>query len=120
MLSRRACCEALSAKASPVNSQAHLVESCSQFKLLNVCEVLVCCRTGQAYTDVLVTNVVGPYLTTKYFLPLLKKKQTRKIVNTSSILGSVSWNRSGMKGENGFAPYFVAYNSSKSALNMRK
>lgn len=75
--------------------------------------------TGQAYTDVLVTNVVGPFLTTKHFLPLLKKKQTRKIVNTSSILGSVSWNRSGMKGENPFGPYFVAYNSAKAALNMQ-
>lgn len=63
---------------------------------------------------VLNINVVGPFLVTKYFLPLLKKKQTRVVVNTSSICGSISAN---FKGD--FGGYLLPYNSSKAAINMR-
>lgn len=75
--------------------------------------------SGEDYRQVLNVNVVGPFLVTKHFLPLLKKKQTRTIINTSSILGSVSWNRAATKGKNPFGPYFLAYNSSKAAVNMQ-
>ena len=72
------------------------------------------CRSGTDYATVLGTNVVGPFLVTKYFLPLLKKKQTRVVVNTSSVCGSISANFNG-----DFGGMLLAYNSSKAAINMR-
>ncbi|KAL3141582.1 hypothetical protein ABBQ32_004825 [Trebouxia sp. C0010 RCD-2024] len=70
--------------------------------------------SGSEYTRVLNINVVGPFLVTKYFLSLLKKKQTRVVVNTSSICGSISAN---FKGD--FGGYLLPYNSSKAAINMQ-
>ena len=61
------------------------------------------------------TNVVGPFLVTKHFLPQLKKKNTKVVVNTSSICGSISANASGA-----FKGLLLPYNSSKAAINMRE
>lgn len=66
------------------------------------------CRTGKDYLRVLNVNVVGPFLVTVHFLPLLRKKQTRAVVHTSSICGSIAGARQGMFGGN-----IIAYNSSK-------
>ena len=65
-------------------------------------------RTGKEYLKVLQVNVVGPFLVTLHFLPLLRKKQTRAVVHTSSICGSIAGARQGMFGGN-----IIAYNSSK-------
>ncbi len=60
------------------------------------------------------TNVFGPFALTKAMLPLLKASPAGRIVNQSSILGSLS---SMSKGQGGsFAT--PAYTSSKAALNM--
>ena len=74
----------------------------------------VYCSSGTEYMRVLAINVVGPFLVTKYFLPLLRKKQTRVVVNTSSVCGSISAN---FKGD--FGGMLLPYNSSKAAINMR-
>ncbi len=76
-------------------------------------------RTGATYSNVLKVNVVGVFLTTKAFVPLLKKKQSRTIVQLSSIFASTSFNRKGTE-NNPAATKLIAYNSSKAALNMRK
>ncbi len=60
-------------------------------------------------------NVVGPFLVTKHFLPLLKKKNTKVVINTSSICGSISTAASGA-----FKGFLLPYNCSKAAINMRK
>ena len=60
-------------------------------------------------------NTVGPYLVTKYFLPQLRKKSTKVVINTSSIVGSIAFNASG-----GYKGLWLPYTSSKAALNMRK
>ena len=67
-------------------------------------------------------NVVGPYLVTRTFLPLLMKRNTRTVVQISSGLGSITRNRLGMTEpeKNPIGNAFIAYNSSKAALNMRK
>lgn len=69
------------------------------------------CRTGKDYLNVLNVNVVGPFLVTKHFLPSLKKKQTRVVVQTSSICGSISAARAGA-----FGGFLIAYNASKVCL----
>ena len=62
------------------------------------------------------TNVFGVFAVTKAMLPLLKKSASGRIVNLSSGLGSLTqnsdpnWQFAGVKA--------LAYNSSKSALNM--
>ena len=38
-------------------------------------------------------NVVGPLRVTQKLLPLLLKRDTRKVVNVSSLLGSISTHR---------------------------
>lgn len=64
---------------------------------------------------------MGPFLVTKHFLPLLMKKNTRVVVNSSSICGSISATVSGgIGGENPLASVLLPYNTSKAALNMRK
>lgn len=65
-------------------------------------------------------NVVGTFLVTKAFLSLLRKKESRTIVNISSGLGSVSGNRSMLPERPILAKSLMAYNSSKSAVNMRE
>ena len=76
-------------------------------------------RTAATYSIVLKVNVVGVFLTTKAFVPLLRKKQSRTIVQLSSIFASTSFNRKGTE-NNPAATKLIAYNSSKAAVNMRK
>ena len=84
---------------------------CVQYQLTR----LTCsCRSGSEYTRVLNTNVVGPFLVTKHVLPLLKKRQTKVVVNTSSVCGSISTAAGGA-----FGGLLLPYNSSKAAINMR-
>ena len=63
------------------------------------------------------TNVFGPFNVTKAMLPLLRKSPAGRVVNVSSSLGSLAhnsdpdWEYAQVK--------ILAYNSSKSALNMQ-
>ena len=59
-------------------------------------------------TETLLVNVGGPFLTTRYLLPLLKKGRKKKVVNITSVMGSIQLSTGDM------APYRV----SKAALNM--
>ncbi len=66
--------------------------------------------------DTYETNVFAPVLVTQAFLPLLKKSPAGRVVNVSSTLGSLgdqSDTSSDFYGAN-----VLAYNSSKTALNM--
>jgi NAD(P)-dependent dehydrogenase (short-subunit alcohol dehydrogenase family) len=60
-------------------------------------------------------NVFGPVWVTQAFLPLLKKSENGRIINLSSILGSLA------DAQNSSSPFYdyklLAYNSSKTALN---
>ena len=62
------------------------------------------------------TNVFGVFTVTKHFVPLLKLSDGGRIVNMSSGLGSLTQNSDPSWGFAGVKP--IAYNSSKSALNM--
>jgi hypothetical protein len=73
-------------------------------------------REPSDYLRVLQVNTVGPFITTQAFYPLLKKKDTRTVVNVSSGLGSIAMNRSGGTPLTG---KIISYTSSKAALNMR-
>ncbi len=73
-------------------------------------------REPSDYLRVLEVNTVGPFITTQAFYPLLKKKDTRTIVNVSSELGSIKENRAGGTPLSG---KIISYTSSKAALNMR-
>lgn len=61
------------------------------------------------------TNVFGPFLAIRHFLPLLRKSEAGRIVNVSSTMGSLS------DQSNRESAYYdlttLAYNSSKTALN---
>eukprot|EP00891_Asterochloris_glomerata_P004456 jgi/Astpho2/4456/Aster-00066 len=65
---------------------------------------------------VLDVNVVGPLRVTQKLLPLLLKRDTRKVVNISSLLGSISTHK---KQAHPMSSKYVAYNASKAALNMQ-
>ncbi len=70
--------------------------------------------TPDKFRSVYETNVFGPFALTRALLPLLKASPAGRIVNQSSVLGSLS---SMSKGQGGsFAT--PAYTSSKAALNM--
>ena len=60
--------------------------------------------------------MVGSFLVTQAFYALLKKRNTRTIVNVSSGVGSIALQRSGSVP---VAGKVIAYASSKAALNMR-
>ena len=60
-------------------------------------------------------NVIAPYAVTQALLPLLQVAPAGRIVNQSSILGSLALNASGNLPVAWMLP---AYNSSKAALNM--
>jgi NAD(P)-dependent dehydrogenase (short-subunit alcohol dehydrogenase family) len=62
------------------------------------------------------TNLFAVFALTKAMLPLLKLSEAGRIVNVSSILGSVSMQ--GTKGSPTYSTKLFAYNSSKAALNM--
>ena len=51
------------------------------------------CRDPAEYLKILDVNVVGPLRVTQALLPLLLKKDTRKVINISSTLGSISTHR---------------------------
>jgi NAD(P)-dependent dehydrogenase (short-subunit alcohol dehydrogenase family) len=61
-------------------------------------------------------NVIGPYALTQSLLPLLKKSKAGRVVNQSSILGSLATMGGGSGGASGFL--YPAYSASKAALNM--
>ena len=62
------------------------------------------------------TNVLAQFALTKALLPALKRSKAGRIVNVSSILGSVTLQ--GTKGSPTYNTKLFAYNSSKAALNM--
>jgi NAD(P)-dependent dehydrogenase (short-subunit alcohol dehydrogenase family) len=66
-------------------------------------------------TQVYQTNVFGPFLATREFLPLLRQSEAGRIVNVSSTLGSLT------EQSNPESAYYafniIGYNSSKTALN---
>jgi NAD(P)-dependent dehydrogenase (short-subunit alcohol dehydrogenase family) len=62
------------------------------------------------------TNLFAVFAVTKALLPLLKCSEAGRIVNVSSILGSVSMQ--GTKGSPTYSTKLFAYNSSKAALNV--
>jgi NAD(P)-dependent dehydrogenase (short-subunit alcohol dehydrogenase family) len=62
------------------------------------------------------TNLFAVLAVTKAMLPLLRKSEAGRIVNVSSILGSVSLQ--GTKGSPTYNTKLFAYNASKAALNV--
>ena len=82
----------------------------------------VFCRTASWYEKVMRVNVIGTYLVTRTFLPLLLKRNTRTVVQISSGLGSIASNRLAMTEpeKNPIGNRFIAYNASKAAINMRE
>jgi NAD(P)-dependent dehydrogenase (short-subunit alcohol dehydrogenase family) len=64
------------------------------------------------------TNVFGTIALTQALLPLIKKSEAGRIVNVSSILGSLHWSSDPASDIGSFAFSGTAYNASKSALNM--
>jgi NAD(P)-dependent dehydrogenase (short-subunit alcohol dehydrogenase family) len=70
--------------------------------------------TGETLRRTYEANVIGPYEITQALLPLLKASPAGRVVNQSSILGSLTTVSAGHGGA--FAT--PAYCSSKSALNM--
>lgn len=66
------------------------------------------------FRELIETNVIGAYAVTRTLLPLLKASPAGRIVNQSSILGSIATISKGSGGE--YAT--PAYSSSKAALNM--
>jgi len=62
------------------------------------------------------TNLFAVFALTKALLPLLKKSEAGRVVNVSSILGSVSLQAT--KGSPTYVTKLFAYNASKAALNM--
>ena len=85
-------------------------------------DISLLCRDAATYEKILKVNVVGPYLVTRTFVPLLLKRNTRTVVQMSSGLGSITRNRLGMTDpeKNPVGNKWIAYNASKAALNMRK
>jgi NAD(P)-dependent dehydrogenase (short-subunit alcohol dehydrogenase family) len=71
-------------------------------------------ETVELLREIYETNVFGQYALTQALLPLLKASPAGRIVNQSSILGSLSFISGGQGGD--FAR--PSYTSSKSALNM--
>ena len=60
-------------------------------------------------------NVIAPYILTETLLPLLQSAPAGRIVNHSSILGSLTFNAGGEMPKEGLLPI---YNSTKAGLNM--
>jgi NAD(P)-dependent dehydrogenase (short-subunit alcohol dehydrogenase family) len=72
-------------------------------------------ETVDLMREIYETNVFGQYAVTQALLPLLKASPAGRIVNQSSILGSLSFISGGQAGDNWAKP---SYTSSKAALNM--
>ena len=62
------------------------------------------------------SNVFAAFAVSKAMLPLLKKSEAGRVVNVSSILGSVSLQAT--KGSPTYGTKLFAYNASKAALNV--
>lgn len=71
--------------------------------------------TPETFRATYEANVIAPWELTQALLPLIKKSDAGRIVNQSSILGSLTMNGSEEIGADWLAP---AYNSSKAALNL--
>lgn len=69
--------------------------------------------SAQTIRDVFETNVIGAFLTLKYFTPLVQRSTDRLVVVMSSILGSIAAVKA-----SGFFGAIAPYRVSKSALNM--
>lgn len=67
--------------------------------------------TPQQMRDTFEINTIAPYFLTQTFIPLLKKSEAGRIVNQSSIMGSIT-NAATRRGSS------PAYGASKAALNM--
>lgn len=65
--------------------------------------------TADEFVSTFQVNVIGVHLMTQAVKPLLLKSKTPRILNISSIMGSITENASGK---------YYAYRSSKAALNM--
>lgn len=72
--------------------------------------------TSQELRDVFEVNVVGVVAVTQAFIPLLRKSEAGRIVNLSSILGSLAEHADPQSAIHGWR--FTAYDASKAALNM--
>ncbi len=72
--------------------------------------------SAQVFRDTFEANVIAPYFLTQALLPLLQEAPAGRIVNQSSILGSLAVNSA----PDQIPPEFLLpmYNSSKAALNM--
>jgi NAD(P)-dependent dehydrogenase (short-subunit alcohol dehydrogenase family) len=77
--------------------------------LFNNAGVAVSEDNQQAFVESFKTNSIAPYLVIQALKDLLKKSSFPKVINTSSLMGSIADNSSGGS---------VVYRSSKSALNM--
>jgi NAD(P)-dependent dehydrogenase (short-subunit alcohol dehydrogenase family) len=64
------------------------------------------------------TNLFSVVALTQKLLPLIKKSEAGRIVNLSSILGSLKWSSDPGSNIGSFAFSGTAYNASKAALNM--
>lgn len=86
------------------------------------CE-LVCtvCRPVSKYEEILKINVLGPFTMTTNFLPLLRKKQSRAVVNMSSGLASISTNRLYISDHEKMplGNRWIAYNSSSEYMHRK-
>jgi NAD(P)-dependent dehydrogenase (short-subunit alcohol dehydrogenase family) len=60
------------------------------------------------FIESFLVNVGGPFLATRYLLPLLKEGREKKVVNITSVMGSIQLSTGDM----------VPYRVSKAALNM--
>ena len=72
-------------------------------------------QSMEVWRDTFETNVFGVIETTKAFLPLLRKSEAGRIVNLSSILGSIHFHAT--PGSPVYDNKVAAYNVSKSAVN---
>jgi NAD(P)-dependent dehydrogenase (short-subunit alcohol dehydrogenase family) len=72
-------------------------------------------ETLELLREIYETNVFGQFAVTQALLPLLKASPAGRIVNQSSILGSIAFISSGQAGATWTQP---SYTSSKAALNM--
>jgi NAD(P)-dependent dehydrogenase (short-subunit alcohol dehydrogenase family) len=74
--------------------------------------------TAQAWDKTFATNVTGALVTTQAFLPLLKKGHEPRVVNLSSILGSIGLSSDSSSPIAAGVGTGAAYGASKAALNM--
>ena len=75
-------------------------------------------ETVDEWKRVFETNVFGLVETTRLFLPLLKMSEAGRIVNLSSILGSVSLASDPASPVAGSVGHYASYGASKAAVNM--